>query len=364
MFLSSVYPFLSLLGHSLTINIHSFIIITISKLLSTCGKLGRQFPEELVKIQPKIQKRKAGSDDDTDEISCEQRARVQDTYGCVNWMPKHLSLPETEESQLEKKEKMKMFEQMNYTSDAVKELIKSTYFMQRRDINNGTSIQKLSQQWPFLFEEVGMAAHFQELTGESLIESFLANVDKKGARLLNFFKRADAHKHKRVLDALLKLQTERGHSTGCSEEVIQMVLLLLAHFDEKKEHLFQFIEKTSLAEEVQMENVPPTPCLIVCGSSCFAAETFMLSIDKEVVNDHITSFTSAICLMFGSYYCFNIHYPVELRSTLEFLQRCFFSINPEKGTKVELKEKRKVHSVNPRVFTLISDLADHEWTFQ
>ncbi|XP_034039436.1 uncharacterized protein LOC117522160 [Thalassophryne amazonica] len=258
---------------------------------------------------------------------------------------------------------MKMLEEMNYNSNAVKEFMKSTYFTQRKEVNKGASIQILCQEWPFLFKEVGMAAHFQELTGMSLIESFLANVDKKGARLLNFFKRVDAHKRKQVLDALLKQQTERGYSTGCSEEVIQMVLLLLAHFNEKEEHLFHFVEKTTLAEEVQMETVPPTPCLIVCGSSCFAAETFMLSIDKEV-NNHITSFTSAICLRFGSCYCFNIHYPVELRSTLEFLQRCFFSINPEKGTKVEWNKKKKVFSVNPRVLTLISDLADHGWTYQ
>ncbi|RVE74170.1 hypothetical protein OJAV_G00019550 [Oryzias javanicus] len=95
-------------------------------------------------------------------------------------------------------------------------------------------------------------------------------------------------------------------------------------------------------------------------SSCFSAEMFMLSIDKNIVNDKISSFTSAICLMFGSYFCFNIHYPVELRSTLEFLQRCFFSINPERGTKVESK-KKKVLSVNPRVLSLITDIADHEW---
>ena len=212
---------------------------------------------------PKIKKRKAASDDDTDEISAAQRASVQDTYGCINWMPKHLPLTETEESQLETKEKLKMIEEMemNNSSDVVRDLIKSTYFTQRKEINSGASIQKLSEEWPFLFKEIGMAAHYQELTGMSLIESFLANVDKKGARLLNFFKRVDAHKHKQVLDALLKLQTERGQSTGCSEEVIQMVLLLLAHFDEKEEHLFHFIEKTTLAEEVQMENVPSTPCL-------------------------------------------------------------------------------------------------------
>ncbi|CAL9705219.1 unnamed protein product [Knipowitschia caucasica] len=209
-----------------------------------------------------------------------------------------------------------------------------------------------------------MSVHFKELTGVSLKESFLANVEKKGARLMNYFKRVDAQKRTTVLDALLKIQNERGQSTGTSEELIEMVVLLLAHFAEKEEHLLQFIDKTSLAEDVQMENVPPTPCLIVCGPSCFAAERFMLSIDQEIVNDHIISFTSAICLMFASYYCFNIHYPVELRSTLEFLQRCFFSINPERGTKVEWKKKKKVYAVNPRVFTLIADLADHEWTFQ
>lgn len=80
-----------------------------------------------------------------------------------------------------------MMEEMNFNSDAVKELIKSTYFTQRKEINNGASIKNLSQEWPFLFKEVGMAAHFQELTGVSLIESFLVNVDKKGAHLLNFF---------------------------------------------------------------------------------------------------------------------------------------------------------------------------------
>ncbi|KAI4896941.1 hypothetical protein NFI96_030492 [Prochilodus magdalenae] len=51
------------------------------------------------------------------------------------------------------------------------------------------------------------------------------------------------------------------------------------------------------------------------SSSCFTAGTIILSIDQEVVNDHIISFVPAFCLLFGSYYCFNIHYP-----TLEFLQ--------------------------------------------
>ncbi|KAK0151910.1 hypothetical protein N1851_006714 [Merluccius polli] len=86
----------------------------------------------------------------------------------------------------------------------------------------------------------------------------------------------------------------------------------------------------------------------------------MLSVDRNIVNDHIPSFISALCLMFGSFYCFNVHYPSELASTLEFLQRCFFSINPEKGTKVEKTNTSRL-TVNPRVLTLIQDLSDHEW---
>lgn len=138
---------------------------------------------------------------------------------------------------------------MNLNSAAVKELINSTYFTQCKEINSDATIKNLSQEWLFLFREDGMAAHFQELTGVSLIEFFLAHVDKKEARLLNFLEHVDAQKHKQVLKAFLKIQTDRGQSTGCPEEIIQIVLLLLAHFGEKEEHIFHLVEKTSLAEK-------------------------------------------------------------------------------------------------------------------
>lgn len=211
---------------------------------------------------PKITKRKAESENDTDEIPAEQKASIQDTYGCVNWEPKFLPLPETVESQLKKKQEMKkMFKDKNYAAEDVKELIKSTYYTQRKDINKGTSILKLCQEWPFLFHEAGMAGHFQELTGINLTEAFFTNLDKKGERLLNFLKTVSARKQKQVLESLLKIQTGEGRSSGCTE----MVLLLLAYFGEKEENMFHFVEKTSLAEEVEMEAVPATPCLIVCG---------------------------------------------------------------------------------------------------
>ncbi|KAG7472946.1 hypothetical protein JOB18_012117 [Solea senegalensis] len=87
-----------------------------------------------------------------------------------------------------------------------------------------------------------------------------------------------------------------------------------------KSTYYSQLEDTCLAEDVQVENLPVTPCIIVCGTSCYASRQFMLAIDRKVVNDHIPTFIAAVCLMFGSYYSFNIHYPVDLGSTLEFLQ--------------------------------------------
>ena len=50
----------------------------------------------------------------------------------------------------------------------------------------------------------------------------------------------------------------------------------------------------------------------------------MLSVDRNIVQDNIPSLVSALSMMFGSYYCFNIAYPSELASTLEFVQRYVF----------------------------------------
>lgn len=71
-----------------------------------------------------------------------------------------------------------------------------------------------------------------------------------------------------------------------------MVLLLLAHFDEKEEHMLHFIEKTSIAEDVQMENAPPTTCLFVCGKYVEPSlQAFSTSIQKLISTLLSTSIT-------------------------------------------------------------------------
>ncbi|CAI5693454.1 unnamed protein product [Oreochromis niloticus] len=220
--------------------------------------------------------------------------------------------------------------------------MKSTFYTQRQHVNQGKSIKCLREEWPFWFDELGMSVHFKELTGIDLKETFTRNLDLKGKRLLDYT--VAVSKSKMFLQTYAWLQRIRGPQSGCSDDVKEMVLLLLSYFEEKEYMVFH-VEDTCLADEVQLEQVPLTPTTIVCGQSCYSSRRYMLSIDR--ISTNISSFISALCLMFGSYYNFNIHYPSELVSTLEFLQRCFFSINPEKGTKVENKNSKHRLNVNP-----------------
>ncbi|KAL7860686.1 hypothetical protein AOLI_G00170350 [Acnodon oligacanthus] len=141
-----------------------------------------------------------------------------------------------------------------------------------------------------------MSLHIKELTGIGLKETFTRNVDLKGKQLLN--------RNRKFLQAVTKYKVMKGEPSGCSEDVKEMVLLLLSYFNEKEDQMFSYVEDTCLAGEVQMDQVQLTPTIVVCG--------------------------------------------------------VFFSINPEKGTNVEKTTTSRL-PVNPRVLTLIQELSDHEW---
>lgn len=214
---------------------------------------------------PKIRKRKAESND-TEEISPEKRAAIQDTYGCIQWQEKFPPRGETQESQHAKKEKMKTMSPRNANPEEVRRLMKSTFYTQRIEVNQGENIKGLQKEWPLWFTEIGMAVHFKELTGISLQETFTRNVDMKGKRLLHYM---DTVRNNKFRQALLKVKVMRGELEGCSEDIKEMVLLLLAYFDEKEDTMFCYVEDTCLAEEVQMGQVPVTPTIVICGKFTF-----------------------------------------------------------------------------------------------
>ncbi|XP_057177138.1 uncharacterized protein LOC130546083 [Triplophysa rosa] len=137
--------------------------------------------------------------------------------------------------------------------------------------------------------------------------------------------------------------------------------LVLKYFREREDQMFHKVDQTTLPDEVDCAGLPITPCIIVCGRSPLTAEYFMLSVDQVIVNSHITIFSDAVKLMFASYYCLNISYPADQGATLEFVQRCLFKINPEKGSKIEKNTSRNQKAVSPKVLSLFSKIADYEW---
>ncbi|RXN35929.1 hypothetical protein ROHU_003392 [Labeo rohita] len=55
-------------------------------------------------------------------------------------------------------------------------------------------------------------------------------------------------------------------------------------------------------------------------------------------------FLHGVAAFFNSDYVFNLEYPAAGSSTLEFIQRCFLGINPERGSKT-----KKRTTMNPHV---------------
>ncbi|RXN14525.1 Prolyl-tRNA synthetase associated domain-containing 1 [Labeo rohita] len=214
-------------------------------------------------------------------MPAEKRAPIQETYGCIKWEMKFMPLGETAESQQQSRDELKSLSKQNAPNqDVVKQLTRSTFYTQRKEVNNGKEIKYLLEDWPFLFDEIGMAVHFKELTGVSLKETFVRNLDLKGERLLNYLKTVAVNKSKRLVQSFTNIQLMRREHTGPSGDVLEMVLLLLSYFDEKEDVMFTYVEDTCLTEEVQMGQVPLTPTIVVCGQDATQDSNSSFSIQE------------------------------------------------------------------------------------
>ncbi|KAK2916625.1 hypothetical protein Q8A67_000999 [Cirrhinus molitorella] len=102
------------------------------------------------------------------------------------------------------------------------------------------------------------------------------------------------------------------------------------------------------------------------------AVRWMISLEGRVICECVqSSFLTALATLFAVYYVFNLQYQEETCCTLEFLQRRFVGINPERGSKtcrgkvVSKKTgkvvNKKTATVNPKVASLLKNLVDFGW---
>ncbi|KAK5909418.1 hypothetical protein CesoFtcFv8_003350 [Champsocephalus esox] len=98
---------------------------------------------------------------------------------------------------------------------------------------------------------------------------------------------------------------------------------------------------TSAANVGNTAALPITPCLIIQGDA-MKPSGWMLSTEGQVVMGPHPFLLHGVAALFSSYYVFNFKYPVG-SCTLEFIQRCFLGINPEKGSKAKKRSSINLH---------------------
>ncbi|XP_041952201.1 uncharacterized protein LOC121712172 isoform X3 [Alosa sapidissima] len=244
-----------------------------------------------------------------------------DQYGCISWQPE-CPTGETEDSLKGKKEQMQeMFSRegpVGGERGCVDQLMHVTYYLQHIPI----------------------------------LEKMEGAIAEKGKMILQFYRQKPTNSEvKQVLSMF-----EASGSTIVGPCVI---LCLMAHFKENPDGLLLQVDETATPADVERLPLPDAPRLVIQGNK-FVSNKWMLTIEKQVVMTPHSSFTAGLATLFATLYTFNLEYQEEASCVLEFIQRCFVGINPDTGSKAS-SGKKKRHTINVKVCTLLRKLMDFDW---
>ncbi|KAK0143485.1 hypothetical protein N1851_018397 [Merluccius polli] len=243
-----------------------------------------------------------------------------DQYGCMRWGPADLPEGETEATL----ENMKM-DLLNIYSG-----MPSIVFLDQTGV-------AVSQKCLF--------SHFGLLTDVNVLQKLQEAISRRGQTILDYCATLENPK---IRDVLACYDPD-------SDKAACILLLLMSYFKEPKESLMLEVDPCATAVDVSTAELPSTPCLIIQGDM-MKPSGWLVSIEGHVVMGPHPFFLHGVAAFFSSYYVFNLEYPAAGSSTLEFIQRCFLGINPERGSKT-----KKRTTMNPHVSTLLRKLIDFEW---
>ncbi|KAM9493880.1 uncharacterized protein Hap1MRO34_003928 isoform 1-T4 [Clarias gariepinus] len=173
-------------------------------------------------------------------------------------------------------------------------------------------------QWPYLFTQRGIFNHFELLTDINVLWALDLSIKECGQRIRKY------------------LQTKsksKDVQSGVSQNLIQQ---LMAYFDEGIEGLILRADISATAADVKRTlTLPTSPRLILLFAGDEATiGGWMITIKNHVICEGVDqSFITGLAAVFSTYYVFNLQYQEEASRTLEFVQRHFIGLNPERGTK-------------------------------
>uniref|UniRef100_A0A087YA28 Zinc finger protein 568-like n=1 Tax=Poecilia formosa TaxID=48698 RepID=A0A087YA28_POEFO len=289
-----------------------------------------------------------------------------DMYGCTRFQPE-LPPEETDDTVEEKRQRLQStfnkYGINGHDRPEVTDLMETTYSLQRQHINRipAPSITDLQINWPFLFTQRGIFSHFELLTDVPLLHVLELSIEECGNAVVEYFRT----KVKASSVQTILAQKATGDLT------FLVIQLLMAHFNESPDSLMLTTDEYATAADVNTSlSLPASPRLILCGNEQ-ALAGWMVSIEGHVVFEGVQpTFLTGLAAVFATFYIFNLQYQDEAAKTLEFIQRRFIGINPERGTKTgngrmvskktgKIIQKKK-QTVNMQVSTLIKNLMDFE----
>jgi len=165
-----------------------------------------------------------------------------DSYGCVRWQSE-LPPGETEETQKDKKKKlMDMFNRdESQNEDGVSRDMLLLYATIRKDINTGSNLGSVIEEWPYLFKVPYMLEHFEHLMDFDIVKRMETNIGGRVPKLIKYFQannRKVEQTLKDVKDAVDKKEDETPYIMG--------ILLLLSDYFGEKDVIVAPVGKVSI----------------------------------------------------------------------------------------------------------------------
>lgn len=117
------------------------------------------------------------------EMAARKKSLPSDQYGCVQWQP---TIGDTTELDSKQEQLKSAFEMNNLSESDVQKLMAETYSIQRAAINQGSSVTKLHEEWPFLLEAVHLFDHTCTLLGFPVQNKMAEQLSKKEKTIRDF----------------------------------------------------------------------------------------------------------------------------------------------------------------------------------
>ncbi|XP_077512924.1 uncharacterized protein LOC144124134 [Amblyomma americanum] len=274
--------------------------------------LGRGYDSLFQQMENRVENMTRGKRQPSQVPDRKSKKRANVSYGCLNWQPILNSSGDAAQEKVRflRQEGLKSAREINLP--LALQYMQETYGDQRDYINSDNPVhqtREIKAQWPLLFHARFFYGHADQLLGKDV--KAISEEDSNKKEVLYYY-------------VQMELEESRGNR-GAKEAAF--LPLLAALFKDDIGQLFRvFEEGTSITE--RLHELPCTPTVVALGS--FFQNQCYIICEQQVLFSEPTGFGEATRLAFLAYYVFNMSYPVKAATTLEFLQREIFDINPTK----------------------------------